>query len=85
MVAGTYADHLPLDRLEQLFARHEVAISRRTLAEWNGAVADLRAPIVTTIWQEQIRPGAWIQTDDTTLDVQQPGTPAGVRQGHLWV
>jgi len=85
VVTGKYADHLPLYRQEQIFARHDVAISRRTLAEWNGAVADLLAPIVTTIWQEQIRPGAWIQTDDTTLDVQQPGTAAGVRQGHLWV
>ncbi|MGH9424495.1 MAG: IS66 family transposase, partial [Thermoanaerobaculia bacterium] len=55
------------------------------LAEWNGAVADLLAPITTTIWTEQILPGAWIQTDDPALDVQQPGTAAGVRQGHLWV
>jgi transposase len=85
VVTGKYADHLPLYRQEQIFARHEVAITRRTLAEWNGAVADLLAPIVTTIWTAQIVPGAWIQTDDTTLDVQQPGAAAGVRQGHLWV
>ena len=85
VVTGKYADHLPLYRQEQIFARHAVVISRRTLAEWNGAVADLLAPIVTTIWTAQILPGPWIQTDDTSLDVQQAGTAAGIRQGHLWV
>jgi transposase len=85
VVTSKYADHLPLYRQEQIFARHDVAISRRTLAEWNGAVADLLQPIVGTIWQEQVFPSPWIQTDDTTLDVQQPGTAGGCRQGHMWV
>jgi len=37
VVTSKYADHLPLYRLEQIFARHGVEIRRRTLAEslWN--------------------------------------------------
>ena len=41
VVSSKYADHLPLYRLEQIFERHGVQITRRTLSEWNGAVADL--------------------------------------------
>jgi transposase len=85
VVTAKYADHLPLYRQEQIFARHGVEVTRRTLAEWNGAVADLLAPIVTTMLTEQVRRSAWIQCDDTTLEVQQPGQVPGCRTGHLWV
>ena len=40
VVTSKYADHLPLYRLEQIFERHGVQVTRRTLSEWNGAVAD---------------------------------------------
>ena len=55
VVSSKYADHLPLYRLEQIFARHGVQITRRTLSEWNGAVADLLEPIVRVMHREQVR------------------------------
>jgi transposase len=67
VVSSKYADHLPLYRLEQIFARHGVEITRRTLAEWNGAVADLLEPIVRAMHREQVCQSPWIQCDDTTL------------------
>ena len=42
-------------------------VTRRTLSEWNGAVADLLEPIVRVMHQEQVRQSPWIQCDDTTL------------------
>ena len=60
-------------------------MTRRTLAEWSGAVADLLTPIVETMRTEQVLRSAWIQCDDTGLDVQQPGQTPGSRSGHLWV
>jgi len=36
VVSAKYADHLPLYRLEQIFARHGVPVTRRSLSEWNG-------------------------------------------------
>ncbi len=36
VVTSKYADHLPLYRLEQIFERHGVQVTRRTLSEWNG-------------------------------------------------
>jgi hypothetical protein len=74
-----------LYRLEQIFARHGVPVTRRTLSEWNGAVADLLAPIVRAMHQDQVRQSPWIQCDDTTLEVQDPSRAPEIRTGHLWV
>ena len=85
VVSSKYADHLPLYRLEQIFERHGVQISRRTLAEWNGAVADLLEPIVRVMHREQVCQSPWSQCDDTTLEVQDPSRAPEIRTGHLWV
>jgi transposase len=84
VVASKYADHLPLYRLEQIFARHGVLVTRRTLAEWNGAVADLLAPLVTQGLRVQLLASPWIQCDDTTIDVQVDDRKPNIREGHLW-
>jgi hypothetical protein len=85
VVSSKYADHLPLYRLEQICERHGVQITRRTLSEWNGAVADLLEPIVRAMHREQVRQSPWIQCDDTTLEVQDPSRAPEIRTGHLWV
>ncbi len=85
VVSSKYADHMPLYRLEQIFERHGVQITRRTLSEWNGAVADLLEPIVRVMHREQVGQSPWIQCDDTTLDVQDPSRAPEIRTGHLWV
>jgi len=54
VVSSKYADHLPLYRLEQIFECHGVQMTRRTLSEWNGAVADLLEPIVRVMHREQV-------------------------------
>lgn len=79
VVTSKYADHLPLYRLEQILERHALTVSRRTLSEWNGAVADLLTPIVTAM-KKEILSSAWIQCDDTTLTVTEDGS----RTGHMW-
>lgn len=85
VVSSKYADHLPLYRLAQIFERHAIQITRRTLSEWNGAVADLLEPIVRAMHREQVCQSPWIQCDDTTLDVQDPSRAPEIRTGHLWV
>lgn len=84
VVTSKYADHLPLYRIEQILGRQGIEVSRRSLSEWNGAVADLLAPIVEAI-KQQILAGEWIQSDDTGLEVQDPEREPAYRQGYLWV
>jgi len=85
VVTSKYADHLPLYRQEQIFGRHGVEVTRRTLSEWNGAVADMLEPIVRAMHREQVCQSPWIQCDDTTLDVQDPSRAPEIRTGHIWV
>ncbi len=84
VVTSKYSDHLPLYRQEQIFQRHGVDVTRRTLSEWNGAVADLLEPIVRAMHREQVCQSPWIQCDDTTLDVQDPTRAPEIQTGHLW-
>lgn len=84
VASSKYADPLPLYRLEQIFERHGVQITRRTLSEWNWAVADLLEPIVRAVHREQACQSPRIQCDDTTLDVQDPIRAPEIRTGHLW-
>jgi transposase len=85
VVTSKYADHLPLYRQEQILARHGLDIGRATLAQWNGAVADLLRPIVTEAIKPELFASPWIQTDDTTLDVRVEEREPGIRRGHMWV
>jgi transposase len=82
VVTSKYADHLPLYRIAQIFARHGITVSRGVLAEWNGAVADLLRPLAQAI-QRQLLQSRWIQSDDTTVTVQE--AERGYRSGHMWV
>ncbi len=85
VVTSKHADHLLLYRQEQISERRGVDVSRRTLSEWNGAVADLLEPIVRAMHREQVCQSPWIQCDDTKLDVQDPSRAPEIQTGHIWV
>ena len=84
VVSSKYADHSPHYRQEQIFARHGVYVTRRTLSEWSGAVADLLEPVARTIFA-QILESRWIQSDDTPIEVRDPAESPQYRNGHMWV
>jgi transposase len=46
VMVSKYADHLPLYRQSEIYARQGVEISRSTLAGWVGAASDLLSPLV---------------------------------------
>ena len=66
VVVSKYADHLPLHRLEGIFARHGVTLARSTLCDWVGDVAAALAPIGTQLRRE-ITAATYLQTDDTPV------------------
>lgn len=72
VVTSKYADHLPLYRLEGIFARHGVEISRKTTCDWVAACADLVEPIYERM-KERIKASRVIHTDATTVPVQAAG------------
>jgi transposase len=82
VLTSKYADHLPLHRLEGIFARHGIDLQRSTLCDWVGACAELLSPIVTEI-HRQILTSVKIHTDDTPVPVQIRGHKKA-RKGYLW-
>jgi hypothetical protein len=67
-VVAKYVDHLPLYRLEQIFAREQIDLSRTTLCDWVAGVATALAPIGEQIRRE-ITATDYLQTDDTPITV----------------
>jgi len=82
VLTSKYADHLPLHRLEGIFARHGIDLQRSTLCDWVGACAELLSPIVTEIHRQILR-STKIHTDDTPVPVQIRGRKK-TRKGYLW-
>ncbi|MGH2855673.1 MAG: IS66 family transposase, partial [Solirubrobacteraceae bacterium] len=83
VITSKYGDHLPLYRLERIFPRHGIDLSRQTLSEWCGAVADLLKPVATQIAADVLS-SKWVQSDDTGVDVQNRTATPQIRTGHVW-
>ena len=81
IVVSKYADHLPLNRQEQMFERLGVPLARSTLADWVAQVADLLSPIAAAMGRAALSAHR-IHTDDTGIAVQAPGK---TQKGHVWV
>jgi transposase len=81
VVVSKYADHLPLHRLEGMFARHGVHLARSTLCGWVAEVAAALAPIGDQLRRE-ILATDYVQTDDTPVTILQDR--GGPLKGRLW-
>ena len=84
VITSKYSDHLPLNRLEEILARHGVDISRQTMCDWVGHVADLLEPIYTTMVSE-VMSSKVIHADDTPVKVLDRKVKGRTRQGRVWV
>jgi transposase len=84
LAVSKYGDHLPLYRLEQIFARSGLELSRKTMCQWLGDVAGLLEPIVEAQAQ-WILDGGFLQADETPIQVMDPALPGRTRKGYLWV
>ena len=68
VVVSKDVDHLPLYRLERIFLRQDVDLSRTTLCGWVADVAAALAPIGDHLRRE-ITAATYLQTDDTTVTI----------------
>ena len=82
VVVAKYVDHLPLYRLERIFLREGVDLSRSTMCGWLEAIATALTPIGDEL-RRQVTAATYLQTDDTPVTILQPS--GGSRKGRLWV
>jgi len=82
VLVSKYADHLPLYRQSQIYAREGVDLDRSTLAGWVGAASGLLTPLVDEI-KKHVLAAAKIHADDTPVPVLAPGN-GKTKTGRLW-
>jgi transposase len=72
VLVSKYADHLPLYRQAQIYARQGVNLDRSTLADWVGKAAFLLRPIHERLF-ERLKASGKLFADETTAPVLDPG------------
>jgi transposase len=72
VLVSKFADHQPLYRQSEIYAREGIDLSRSTLAGWVGAASELLAPLVDQI-RSHVMAGTKIHADDTPVPVLAPG------------
>ena len=80
---GKFADHLPLYRQEQIFARAGITLSRKTMCGWVWRTANWLRIIYEALRQEVLSAG-YLQADETPVGYICPGH-GKTRKGYLWV
>jgi transposase len=82
VLVSKFADHLPLYRQSDIFAREGIDLCRSTLAGWVGAASELLAPLVEEI-RRHVLSAPKIHADDTPVPVLAPGN-GKTKTGRLW-
>ncbi len=72
VLVSKYADHLPLHRQADIYAREGVNLDRSTLAEWVGAAAWTLGPLAEALGRH-VMTAQKLHADDTPVPVLAPG------------
>jgi len=82
VLVSKYADHLPLYRQSEIYAREGVDLERSTLTDWVGATSALLEPLVESL-RRYVFATSKLHADDTPVPVLAPGT-GKTKTGRLW-
>jgi transposase len=84
IILKKYVEHLPLHRQEQVLkSRYGITLSRKTMCDWIGSVADWLKPIYRQM-REELRQETYLQVDETPVRYN-GAEGGGSRKGYLWV
>jgi transposase len=82
VLVSKYADHCPLYRQAQIYARQGIDLDRSTLADWVGRAAALLAPVHARLF-EILKASPKLFADETRAPILDPGRKK-VKLGQLW-
>jgi transposase len=82
VIVSKYADHCPLYRQAQIYARQGIDLDRSTLADWTGRGAWWLRPLHAKLLDE-LRVSPKLFADETTAPVLDPGR-GRTKTGQLW-
>lgn len=82
VLVSKYADHLPLHRQSEIYAREGVDLERSTLADWVGSASKLLEPLNEALCKH-VMSAAKLHADDTPVPVLEPGK-GRTKTGRFW-
>jgi len=82
VLVAKYADHAPLYRQSEIYARQGVALERSTLADWVASASRLLEPLVAVLCR-YVTAASKLHADDTPVPVLAPGN-GKTKIGRLW-
>jgi len=82
VLVSKYADHLPLYRQSEIYARQGIELERSTLADWIGGTSKLLGPLVEAL-RRYVMAASKLHADDTPVPVLAPGQ-GRTKTGRLW-
>lgn len=82
VIVSKYADHLPLYRQAQIYARQGIDLDRSTLAAWVGRAAFELAPVYEALLTN-LKRSSKLFMDETTAPVLDPGRRK-TKTGYFW-
>ncbi len=82
VLTSKFADHLPLYRQSEIYAREGVELDRSTLANWVGEANLLLEPLVEAL-RRYVISAEKLHADDTPVPVLAPGN-GKTKTGRLW-
>jgi len=83
VIVSKYNEHCPLYRMEDIFSRHGVMISRSTMCDWMAQSSEILKPLYD-LMKRRILESKVIHTDDTPVKVQDNELDR-CRQGRIWI
>ncbi|MBO0757918.1 MAG: IS66 family transposase, partial [Bradyrhizobiaceae bacterium] len=82
VLVAKYADHTPLYRQAQIYARQGITLDRSTLTDWVGRAAFALRPVHARLL-EHLKQSTKLFADETTAPVLDPGR-GRTKKGQLW-
>ncbi len=82
VAVSKYADHCPLFRQAQIYARSGLDLHRSTLAGWMGRISFHLAPVVDHLFKD-LKSSSKLFADETRCPVLDPGR-GRTKTGYLW-
>ena len=83
IIMAKFAEHLPLYRQAEIYARQGVGLSRNTMGRWVDIMGEQLRPLYDELNHYVLMPGK-VHADDTPVNVLEPGQ-GKTRTGRLWV
>jgi transposase len=82
VLVAKYADHLPLYRQSEIYAREGVDLDRSTMADWVGGASRTLRPLVEAL-KSYVLSAEKLHGDDVPVPVLEPGN-GKTKTGRLW-